>query len=56
MHFVDTSQSLVLFEGATMDYDRYLHEVLVMTVNYVNQMFGNDLTLQQVAAKLDADE
>ena len=43
--------SLVIFENGTIDYNRYINEVLPVTLKYGNSIFGNDWTFQQCDAK-----
>jgi hypothetical protein len=42
---------LVIFESGTLNHDRYIREFLPVVLQYGNQMFGNDWTFQQDAAK-----
>ena len=38
---------LVLFEKGTLDYHRYIKEVLLVALRYGNSQFGNNGTFQQ---------
>ena len=38
---------LVIFEEGTVDHERYIHEVLPVTLKFGNDMFGNNWTFQQ---------
>ena len=38
---------LVIFESDTHDLDRYIREVVLVTLKYGNDMFGDDLTFQK---------
>ena len=42
---------LVIFESHTLDHDRYIKEVLPVTLKYGNNVFGNDWTFEQDGAK-----
>ncbi|CAF2141335.1 unnamed protein product [Rotaria magnacalcarata] len=42
---------LVIFEGGTIDHDRYINEVLPVALQYGNTVFGNHWTFQQDGAK-----
>ena len=42
---------LVIFENGTVDYNRYINEVLLVALKYENGIFGNDWTFQQDGAK-----
>ena len=42
---------LVIFEEGTLDYDRYIKEVLPVALKYGNKVFGNDWTFQQDNAR-----
>ena len=42
---------LVIFEKGTVDYSRYIREVLPVALEFGNDMFGNDWTFQQDGAK-----
>ena len=37
----------MIFESDTLDHDRYINEVLPVTLKYGNDMFGDDWTFQQ---------
>ena len=42
---------LVIFQNGTVDYNRYINEVLPVTPKYGNSIFGNDWTFQQDGTK-----
>ena len=42
---------LVIFEDGTMDFDRYIKELLPVALKFVNDMFGTDSTFHQDDAK-----
>ena len=42
---------LVIFEGDTLDHDRYIREVLAVALKYDNDTFGDDWTFQQDGAR-----
>ena len=42
---------LVVFENGTVDHNRYINEVLPVTLKYGNSIFRNDWTFQQGDAK-----
>ena len=43
--------SLVIFENATVDHNRYINEVLPVALKYGNSIFENDWTFQQNGPK-----
>ena len=42
---------LVIFDQGTVNHDRYIKEVLPVTLKYENHVFGKDWTFQQDGAK-----
>ena len=42
---------LMIFEDETMNHNRYIEEVLLVTLKFGNDMFVNDWTFQQDNAK-----
>ena len=42
---------LVIFENETVDYNRYINEVLPVALKYGNSIFENDWTFRQDDAK-----
>ena len=41
----------MIFESDTLDYNRYIKEVLLVALKYGHDMFGDDWTLQQESTK-----
>ena len=46
----------MIFESDTIDHDRYIKEVLPVTLKYGNDMFGDDWTFQQDGTKAHIHE
>ena len=42
---------LLISENGTVDHNRYINEVLPVTLKYGNSIFGNDWTSQQDGTK-----